>query len=221
MDKEEKQTELVKIVLNEQSMVVLRTMSKDEDRPYMMGVYLDVDGSMVSTDGHRLSKVTRPENASIDLKSKPLENGKGILLSRNVVEGMAKDLKGQRKSISPLTQHITYQEENSDHSRKFNRRDTMGDREYKVLLLDEKFPPYEDVIPKSQPEDQTFSINIDYLLDMARQAKEFMRGSEKGLNGCQVITFHIGEGKLEPIKAECRHKETGQVLTHILMPLRL
>jgi hypothetical protein len=210
------------IVLNEQSMAVLRTASKDENRPHLSGIFLDPDGSMVSTDGHRLSHITRPENAPIDLEAKPLESGKGVLLPRGNVEGMAKDLKGQRKSNIPLTQYITY-----EGTGRFERRDTMGVRQYQVHPLEDhqgkpaKFPPYKEVIPKSDPEDRVFSVNIDYLLDMARQAKEFMRGSPKPEYGCQAITFHIRKGELEPVRTECRHKETGQVLTHIIMPLRL
>lgn len=219
MDKEKEQAEPVKIVLNEQSMMVLKTVSKD--RPHMDGVYLDSDGSMVSTDGHRLSRVTRPENAPIYLDPQPLENGEGVYLPRDVVDQWAKELKEQRKSNNPETQHITYKGKDAGTDKiLFSRRDPLGKRDSLVTPKEDKFPPYQEVIPKPQETDQMFSVNIDYLLDMARQAKEFMRGSPTEKHKVHRITFHICQGELEPVRVECRHKETGQVLTHVLMPLR-
>jgi DNA polymerase-3 subunit beta len=107
------------------------SISTDETRYHLNGVLFECDGHvarMVSTDGHRLSKVERP-----------LENGpvlaQGIIVPR-------KGLMEVRRALESAEGEI---ELGIHNGHLFVR---VGSTALSVKLIEAQFPPYEQVIPK-------------------------------------------------------------------------
>lgn len=107
------------------------SISYDESRHHLSGVFFECDGSkavMVSTDGHRLSKVERAL-------------GKGPVLEKGVII--------PRKGISEIKKLIENLEGTCDigfgKGAIFVRAQDMT---LSVTLVDGQFPPYQQVIPK-------------------------------------------------------------------------
>lgn len=105
--------------------------SSDELRPAMTGVFITLgekNTAFVATDGHRLVRYRRT-----DIKS---DNGNSIIIPRKALNLL--------KTTLPL--------ENTDVSIDFNTQNAFfkfANIRMICRLIDEKFPPYENVIPSS------------------------------------------------------------------------
>lgn len=112
------------------------SISTDETRYHLNGVLFECDGAgdkaralMVSTDGHRLSKVERTLPGGPRLAQGVIIPRKGLLELRKALEGA---------SEVELGFHQGYL---------FAR---LGRTVLSIKLIDAQFPPYEQVIPKEQ-----------------------------------------------------------------------
>jgi DNA polymerase-3 subunit beta len=117
-------------VLREMIERTLFSVCNDETRFHLNGVYFECDGSkgrMVSTDGHRLSKVERTIPNGPKLTSGVIIPKKGLLEIRRVLET------GPSCKLAIKTPHLFLVQE---------------DIAIAVKLIDAQFPPYEQVIPK-------------------------------------------------------------------------
>jgi DNA polymerase-3 subunit beta len=111
------------------------SISTDETRYHLNGVLFETDGSgekaiarMVSTDGHRLSKVERPLPGAPKLATPIIIPRKGLGELRRALEA-AKNTVEIGVHNGHLFAHV-------------------GDTTLSVKLIDAQFPPYEQVIPK-------------------------------------------------------------------------
>jgi DNA polymerase-3 subunit beta len=107
------------------------SISTDETRYHLNGVLFECDGQtakMVSTDGHRLSKVERPLGGGLDLKQ-------GVIIPR---KGLAE--------IRRMLESASHQAEVGVHSGHLFVR--VGEVAISVKLIEAQFPPYDQVIPK-------------------------------------------------------------------------
>ena len=125
----------------------------DELRPVMSGVFFQFDTSeltFVATDAHKLVKYTRSdlqatEAAHFIMPKKPLQ------LLKTILSG----------SEAPVT--ITYNENNAQFS--------YENTELTCRLIDGKYPSYEAVIPKENPNKLT--INRNQLLSSVKRVSIF------------------------------------------------
>ncbi len=111
------------------------SISTDETRYHLNGVLFEIDGSgdkavgrMVSTDGHRLSKIERPLPGAPKLAAPIIIPRKGLSELRRALES-AKTTVGIGVHNGHLFAHV-------------------GDTTLSVKLIEATFPPYEQVIPK-------------------------------------------------------------------------
>lgn len=109
----------------------LFSVSLDDTRQHLAGVLFECDGNrarMVSTDGHRLSKVERSLEGGPDLE-------KGVLIPRKGVAEIRRVLEEREAAcqIGVRDGHLLV------------RADDVA---LTVKLSDSQFPPYEQVIPK-------------------------------------------------------------------------
>lgn len=112
----------------------LFSVCEDETRHHLNGVYLLTDGktmTAVSTDGHRLSLATMPSTIKLPEPAK----GAGIIVPR--------------KGLVELKRLITDAESCSLAVKLPNLFVRVGDTTVGIKLIDGQFPPYEQVIPKS------------------------------------------------------------------------
>ena len=111
------------------------SMSSDDTRPHLAGALFEGEGStlrMVTTDGHRLSKVERQvEGASFSFSM--LVPNKGVTELKRLLED-PKPAKGEEARVAVATAGANA----------FFRRDGG---QLNVKLADEQFPPYDKVIP--------------------------------------------------------------------------
>jgi DNA polymerase-3 subunit beta len=126
------------------------SVSQDETRPHLASVLFESDGeraTMVSTDGHRLSKVSRAMPEGPRLASGVLLPRKGLAEIRRVLEGR----EGQ--------------------SEVWVEQGLLGLRGDGVVLTvklgEGQFPPYDQVIPKEN--DKKISVGRAELLDALRR----------------------------------------------------
>nr|HEX4315650.1 DNA polymerase III subunit beta [Kofleriaceae bacterium] len=122
--------ELESAVLKEMIDRTLFSVCNDETRFHLNGVYFESDGSksrMVSTDGHRLSKVERTLANGPKLSSGIIIPKKGLLEMRKVLEA------GPKCKLAIKTPHLFL---------------VQDDIALAVKLIDAQFPPYDQVIPK-------------------------------------------------------------------------
>jgi DNA polymerase III subunit beta len=117
-------------VLREMIDRTLFSVCNDETRFHLNGVFFESDGSkarMVSTDGHRLSKVERTIANGPKLSAGIIIPKKGLLEIKKVLEG------GPQCKLAIKTPHAFV---------------VQDDIAIAVKLIDAQFPPYEQVIPK-------------------------------------------------------------------------
>lgn len=128
----------------------LFSVSQDETRQHLAGVLFESDGEsarMVSTDGHRLSKVGRPLAGGPRLAA-------GVLIPRKGVAEIRRALDGREAPC-----------EIGVHQGHFVLR--ADDVALSVKLGDGQFPPYEQVIPKDN--ERVVVVGRDGLLEALRR----------------------------------------------------
>jgi DNA polymerase-3 subunit beta len=138
----------------------LFSVCNDETRFHLNGVFFECDGSkgrMVSTDGHRLSKVERTLPNGPKLSSGVIIPKKGLLEMRKVLEA------GAHCKLAIKTPHLFLVQE---------------DITLAVKLIDAQFPPYDQVIPKDHK--RTLVVDRMRLVDALRRA-QLMSSETRGV----------------------------------------
>ena len=147
-------------VLREMIERTLFSVCNDETRFHLNGVYFESDGSkvrMVSTDGHRLSKVERTIPNGPKLTTGVIIPKKGLLEIKKVLEA------GPSCKIAIKTPHLFVVHE---------------DTAIAVKLIDAQFPPYEQVIPKDHK--RVIAVDRMRLIDALRRA-QLMSSETRGV----------------------------------------
>jgi DNA polymerase-3 subunit beta len=147
------------------------SVSTDEARVNLNGVLMESDGktaTMVSTDGHRLTKYTRP------LPGPKL--GKGIMIPRKGMLEIRRvlDRADDEVGFGATDQHLFIE---------------AGNVTLAVKLSNVAFPPYKQVIPAAHQ--RRVSADREALLAALRQAE--VMAPEK----TATVRFQLEEGKLE------------------------
>ncbi|HEY1813305.1 MAG TPA: DNA polymerase III subunit beta [Kofleriaceae bacterium] len=143
-------------VLREMIDRTLFSVCNDETRFHLNGVFFESDGSkarMVSTDGHRLSKVERTIANGPKLSAGVIIPKKGLLEMKKVLES------GPSCKLAIKTPHLFLVQE---------------DIALAVKLIDAQFPPYEQVIPK----DHKKIITIDRVRFIEAMRRAQLMSSE-------------------------------------------
>ncbi len=147
-------------VLREMIDRTLFSVCNDETRFHLNGVFFESDGSkvrMVSTDGHRLSKVERTLANGPKLSAGIIIPKKGLLEIKKVLEG------GTSCKLAIKTPHLFLVQE---------------DIAIAVKLIDAQFPPYEQVIPKDHK--RIITVDRVRLIDALRRA-QLMSSETRGV----------------------------------------
>lgn len=121
------------------------SMSTDDTRPHLAGALFEGEGKvvrMVTTDGHRLSKIDhRLDDGSPMLSFSMLVPNKGIAELKRLIEDAKADAKSTKEEGRPQISVAT-----AGGSAFFKREGIV----LSVKLADEQFPPYARVIPQQQ-----------------------------------------------------------------------
>jgi DNA polymerase III subunit beta len=147
-------------VLREMIERTLFSVCNDETRFHLNGVYFESDGSksrMVSTDGHRLSKVERTIANGPKLSAGVIIPKKGLLEMRRVLET------GPSCKLAIKTPHLFLVQE---------------DIAIAVKLIDAQFPPYEQVIPKDHK--RVITVDRVRFIDALKRA-QLMSSETRGV----------------------------------------
>jgi len=107
------------------------SVSSDETRQHLAGVLLEVEGErvrMVSTDGHRLSRIDRSMETGLSIDKGVLIPRKGVLEIRRLLEAHEGAC-----DVGLKEGHMIVK---------------TGETSVVVKLSDSQFPPYDQVIPK-------------------------------------------------------------------------
>jgi DNA polymerase III subunit beta len=147
-------------VLKEMIERTLFSVCNDETRFHLNGVYFECDGSqarMVSTDGHRLSKVERTIAGGPKLSAGVIIPKKGLLEIRKVIET------AQSVKLAIKTPHLFV---------------VADDIALAVKLIDAQFPPYEQVIPKDHK--KVITVDRARFIDALRRA-QLMSSETRGV----------------------------------------
>jgi DNA polymerase-3 subunit beta len=159
-------------VLREMIERTLFSVCNDETRFHLNGVFFECDGAkarMVSTDGHRLSKVERAIPGGPKLTAGVIIPKKGLLEMKKVLDG------GGTCKLAIKTPHLFL---------------VQDDIAIAVKLIDAQFPPYEQVIPKEHK--RAVVVDRSRLIDALRRA-QLMSSETRGVklaatNGMLTIT---------------------------------
>jgi DNA polymerase-3 subunit beta len=147
------------------------SVSMDETRQHLSGVLFESDGTtgrMVSTDGHRLSKVGRPLPGGPKLATGVLIPRKGVLELRRAIETRE----------APCFIGV--------HQGNFVLK--ADDVAISVKLVDGQFPPYDQVIPKDN--DRAVVVSRAALADALKRVA--LMSSDKTWG----VRFALEKGKL-------------------------
>jgi DNA polymerase III subunit beta len=147
-------------VLREMIDRTLFSVCNDETRFHLNGVFFESDGSkarMVSTDGHRLSKVERTIANGPKLSAGIIIPKKGLLEMKKVLET------GPSCKLAIKTPHLFLVQE---------------DIAIAVKLIDAQFPPYEQVIPKDHK--KIITVDRSRFIDALRRA-QLMSSETRGV----------------------------------------
>ncbi len=147
------------------------SVSVDETRQHLAGVLFESDGTkarMVSTDGHRLSKIGREMPGGPVLEKGVLIPRKGVAEIRRVVEGLQGNVQ-----IGVYANHFVLR---------------AGEVVLVVKLIDGMFPPYDQVIPKDNKKRVTVG-RVDLL-------EAFRRVSIMASDKTMGVRLGIDKGRL-------------------------
>src|SRR5215467_12288524 len=147
------------------------SVSLDETRQHLSGVPVELDedtARMVSTDGHRLSKVGRAMPGGPKLATGVLIPRKGVIELRRAIE--------TREAPCAIGIH---------QGNFVLKADDVG---ISVKLIDGQFPPYDQVIPKDN--DKALVVSRPALLDALRRVA--LMSSDKTWG----VRFAVEKGKL-------------------------
>ncbi|HWU91498.1 MAG TPA: DNA polymerase III subunit beta [Kofleriaceae bacterium] len=147
-------------VLREMIERTLFSVCNDETRFHLNGVFFESDGSrsrMVSTDGHRLSKVERTIANGPKLSAGVIIPKKGLLEIRRVLEA------GPQCKLAIKSPHLFL---------------VQDDIAIAVKLIDAQFPPYEQVIPKDHK--RVITVDRGRFIDGLRRA-QLMSSETRGV----------------------------------------
>ncbi len=163
----------------------LFSVSSDETRFHLNGVLFESDGQkgrMVSTDGHRLSKIERTLTGGPQLAAGVIIPKKGLTEIKRAVDGVsgACDMAVQGTYVFLRT----------------------GDIALAVKLIESQFPPYEQVIPKTN--DKVVVLDRQPLLEalkraslMSSETRGVKMSIEKGLVRISSDNPELGEVREE------------------------
>ena len=139
----------------------LFSVSNDETRFHLNGVLFESDGEntrMVSTDGHRLSKIDRMLVGAPKLTSGVIIPKKGLLEIKRTLDGVAGKCK-----LGIKTPYLFVQGEGIHLA---------------VKLIESQFPPYEAVIPKNK--EGEIVVDRGLFLDALKRA-QLMSSETRGV----------------------------------------
>ena len=137
-------------VLREMIGRTIFSISQDESRPHLSSVFVESDGekmTLVSTDGHRLSKATEAMSGGPKLVPGVLLPRKGVGEIRRVLEGC-----GEHCEIGVEQGYFVVR---------------VDDATLLVKMGEGQFPPYEQVIPKDN--DKHVIVSRATLLEVLRR----------------------------------------------------
>ena len=158
-------------VLGEMIAKTIISVSQDETRPHLASVLFECDGeqaTMVSTDGHRLSKISRPMPGGPKLATGGLLPRKGLSEIRRALEGKQGPCEiGVDQGFFVLK---------------------YEDMVLSVKLGEGQFPPYDQVIPKDN--DKKIVVVRDAFLEALRRVSIIASDKTWG------IRFVLEKGKL-------------------------
>jgi DNA polymerase-3 subunit beta len=147
-------------VLREMIERTMFSICNDETRFHLNGVFFESDGSkcrMVSTDGHRLSKVERTIPGGPKLSAGVIIPKKGLLEIKKVLE------QGPNAKLAVKTPHVFL---------------VQDDIAIAVKLIDAQFPPYDQVIPRDHK--KIITVDRMRLIDALRRA-QLMSSETRGV----------------------------------------
>jgi DNA polymerase-3 subunit beta len=150
------------------------SISTDETRYHLNGVLFDCDGAgdkararMVSTDGHRLSKIERVLPGGPKVQGLIIPR-KGLAEIKRALEGVTGDIE-----LGSAKGHV------------FVR---VGTTAISVKLIEAQFPPFEQVIPKES--ERSLSLSRGALLDALKRISIMSSDKTSG------VKISLGEGVL-------------------------
>jgi DNA polymerase III subunit beta len=147
------------------------SVSSDETRRHLSGIYMEWEGGllrMVSTDGHRLSKVEVEVGPGLKLDAGVIIPRKGVLEMRRLLEGV--------EGTCDLGLH---------EGNLFVR---AKDLTLTIKLVDAQFPPYSQVIPKEN--EKRAHVDRNLLLDSLKRMSIMSTERSGG------IRFDLSKGQL-------------------------
>lgn len=181
-------------VLREMIERTMFSVCNDETRFHLNGVFFESDGTtfrMVSTDGHRLSKVERTIANGPKLSAGVIIPKKGLLEIRRVLET------GPSCKLAIKTPHLFLVQE---------------DIAIAVKLIDAQFPPYEQVIPKDHK--RIITIDRTRLIDALKRA-QLMSSETRGVKLAatkEVITITSDNPDLGEVREEIEAEYNGEAI---------
>jgi DNA polymerase-3 subunit beta len=187
------------------------TMSKDGTRPHLNGVLFVFERealTLVSTDGHRLTKV---QSAYTLDEANPNET-KRFLIPAVRVDLILKAVKGAFKvSDEPVSFELS--------GNRFDLIMLSGDRYTCQDNDDVTFPPYDKVIPKERSTDgkegcNVIGISAKYLGDVGKAGRRLAHVKSGG------VRFSV-DGDRDPVRIDMTNTDLGTETVIVIMPMRI
>jgi DNA polymerase III subunit beta len=181
-------------VLKEMIERTLFSVCNDETRFHLNGVFFESDGSkarMVSTDGHRLSKVERTIANGPKLNAGVIIPKKGLMEIRRVLEA------GPSCKLAIKTPHLFLVQE---------------DIALAVKLIDAQFPPYEQVIPKDHK--RIITVDRARFIDALKRA-QLMSSETRGVKVAATkegVTIASDNPDLGEVREELEAEYNGEAI---------
>jgi DNA polymerase-3 subunit beta len=172
----------------------LFSVCNDETRFHLNGVFFESDGTkckMVSTDGHRLSKVERDIPGGPKLTAGIIIPKKGLLEIRRVLDA------GPQVKLAIKTPHLFLVQE---------------DIAIAVKLIDAQFPPYEQVIPKDHK--RVITVDRSRFIDALRRA-QLMSSETRGVKVSATkegVTITSDNPDLGEVREELEAEYNGETI---------
>ena len=202
--------------INKNNLLVSKVASKDDKREGLKSIRF-TQNYTEATDGHRLVRITYPEQIKQDqlptnIKTEDVQEIKEFIIPAT----STKDIKFYKGPLDFMDQaFVNVGATNANGSANFISTDLESTSSPEIKKVDSQWPDTDKVWPEGTPIFEV-AVNAQYLEDLCNIAKSLDKN--KNSHHTMVMRFF---GPNLGIILEAKEPGTGQIMTALLMPVRM
>ena len=202
--------------INKNNLLVTKVASKDDSREALKCIRFTKEYTE-ATDGHRLVRITYPEQIKQDDLPENIKTGDAQEIKEFIIPATStKDIKFYKGPVDFMDQaFVNVESTNANGSANFISTDLENTSSPEIKKVESQWPATDKVWPEGTPIFEV-AVNAQYLEDLCNIAKSLDK--DKRSNHPVIMRFF---GPNLGITLEAKDFGVGQTMTALLMPVRM